>query len=212
VLDELDRQLEKRKHRFARYADDCNIYVRSKRAGERVMQWVSLYITKKLKLKVNSSKSAVARPWQRKFLGLSFTMDRRPKRRIAPKAIERFKAKVTELTCRTRGVSIERMISELSIYLKGWRGYFSFCETPSVLEGLDQWLRHRLRSVYWKQWKKSGKRFAELRKRGVGKELSAQTVGSCHGPWRLGNSPALAIALPISHFDSLGLPHLTICR
>jgi RNA-directed DNA polymerase len=212
VLDELDRQLEKRKHRFARYADDCNIYVGSKQAGERVMQWVSLYITKKLKLKVNSAKSAVARPWERKFLGLSFTSDHTPKRRIARKAIERFKAKVTELTRRTRGVSMERMVSELSIYLKGWRGYFSFCETPSVLSSLDQWLRHRLRSVYWKQWKKSGKRFAELTKRGVGKELAAQTVGSCHGPWRLGNSPALSIALPISYFDALGLPRLAVCR
>ncbi len=212
VLDELDRQLEKRKHRFARYADDCNIYVRSKRAGERVMQWVSLYITKKLKLKVNSAKSAVARPWERKFLRLSFTMDRKAKRRIAPKAIERFKARVAELTRRTRGVSMERMISELSTYLRGWRGYFSFCETPSVLASLDQWVRRRLRSVYWKQWKRSGKRFAELTKRGVGKELAASTVGSCHGPWRLSNSPALGIAFPINHFDALGLPRLAVCK
>lgn len=212
VLDELDRKLEMRGHRFARYADDCNIYVRSKRAGERVMQWVSAYITRKLKLKVNAAKSAVARPWERKFLGLSFTMDRKPKRRIAAKAIERFKAKVTELTRRTRGVSTERMISELSTYLKGWRGYFGFCETPTVLESLDQWVRRRLRSVYWKQWKKSGKRFSELTKRGVGKELAAQTVGSCHGPWRLSNSPALGIALPIKHFDGLGLPRLAVCK
>jgi RNA-directed DNA polymerase len=212
VLDELDRQLEKRKHRFARYADDCNIYVQSKRAGERVMQWVSVYITQKLKLRVNSAKSAVARPWERKFLGLSFTGERQPRRRVAPKAIQRFKAKVTELTRRTRGVSMERMISEVSSYLKGWRGYFSFCETPSVLEGLDQWVRRRLRSVYWKQWKRSGKRFAELTKRGVGKELAAQTVGSCHGPWRLSNSPALGIALPIRYFDALGLPRLAVCK
>jgi RNA-directed DNA polymerase len=212
VLDELDRQLEKRKHRFARYADDCNIYVRSKRAGERVMEWITLYITRKLKLKVNSAKSAVARPWERKFLGLSFTIDRKPKRRIAKKAIERFKAKVTELTRRTRGVSMDRMISELSTYLRGWRGYFGFCETPSILVNLEEWVRRRLRSAYWKQWKRSGKRFAELTKRGVGRELALKTVGSCHGPWRLSNSPALAIALPNKHFDSLGLPRLASCK
>jgi RNA-directed DNA polymerase len=212
MLDELDRQLEKRKHRFARYADDCNIYVRSKRAGERVMRWLSLFITKQLKLKVNSAKSAVARPWERKFLGLSFTVDRKPKRRIARKAVERFKAKVTELTRRTRGVSMERMILELSTYLRGWRGYFSFCETPSVLANLEEWVRRRLRSAYWKQWKKSKKRFAELTKRGVGKQLAAKTVGSCHGPWRLSNSPALNIALSIKHFDSLGLPRLAVCQ
>jgi RNA-directed DNA polymerase len=210
VLDELDRELEKRKHRFARYADDCNIYVRSKRAGERVMQWISHYITKKLKLQINSAKSAVARPWERKFLGLSFTSNRQPKRRIAPKAIERFKAKVMEITCRTRGVSMERMITELSMYLKGWRGYFGFCETPSVLTNLEEWVRRRMRSAYWKQWKKSKRRFAELTQRGVGRDLAAQTVGSCHGPWRLSNSPALSIALSIKHFDSLGLPRLAI--
>jgi RNA-directed DNA polymerase len=212
VLDELDRQLEKRKHRFARYADDCNIYVGSKRAGERVMQWVSRYITKRLKLKVNSAKSAVARPWERKFLGLSFTSDRKPKRRIAPKAIERFKARATELTRRTRGVSMERMVSELSTYLRGWRGYFGFCETPSTLMNLEEWVRRRLRSSYWKQWKRSGKRFAELIKRGVGRELALKTVGSCHGPWRLSNSPALSKALPNSLFDSLGLPRLAVRR
>ena len=212
VLDELDRQLEKRKHRFARYADDCNIYVRSKRAGERVMQWMSLYITKKLKLKVNSAKSAVARPWDRKFLGLSFTKDRKPKRRIAPKAIQRFKARVTELTRRTRGVSMERMISELSNYLRGWRGYFGFCETPSILLSLEEWVRRRLRSTYWKQWKRSGKRFAQLIKRGVGRQLALKTVGSCHGPWRLSNSPALSIALSNKYFDSLGLPRLAVCK
>ena len=176
------------------------------------MQWVSVYITKKLKLKVNSAKSAIARPWERKFLGLSFTSDHQPRRRVAPKAIERFKTKVLEVTRRTRGVSTERMITELSTYLKGWRGYFSFCETPSVLESLDQWVRRRLRSVYWKQWKRSRKRFAELTKRGVGRELAVQTVGSCHGPWRLSNSPALSIALPISYFDALGLPRLTVCK
>ena len=212
VLDEFDRELERRGLRFARYADDSNVYVRSRRAGERVMKSLTRFITTKLELKVNEQKSAVARPWKRKFLGFSFTSNRKPKRRIAPKAVIRFKAKVRELTRRTRGVSTERMAKELTRYLRGWLGYFGKCETPFVLEGLDGWLRRRLRSAIWKQWKRGGVRFAELRRRGVGKELAAQTVGSAHGPWRLANSPALALALPNAYFDSLGIPKLTVAR
>jgi hypothetical protein len=134
VLDELDRELERRKHCFVRYADDCNIYVGSRRAGERVKQSITGFITRRLKLKVNEQKSAVARPAERKFLGFSFTGAREPKRRIAAKALVRFKQKVRELTGRTRGISIERMTKELASYLRGWKGYFGFCETPSVLE------------------------------------------------------------------------------
>jgi RNA-directed DNA polymerase len=212
VLDEFDRELERRGLRFARYADDSNIYVRSKRAGGRVMESVTRFIATKLKLRVNEQKSAVARPWERKFLGFSFTNAATPKRRIAPKAVKRFRERVRELTSRTRGVSIERMAEELTRYLRGWIGYFGKCETPSVLEGLEQWARCRLRSVIWKQWKRSPVRFAELRKRGVGKELAVQTVGSAHGPWRLANSPALAIALPNAYFDLLGIPRLTVSR
>jgi RNA-directed DNA polymerase len=209
VLDEFDRELERRGLRFARYADDSNIYVRSRRAGERVMESLKRFITAKLKLKVNEQKSAVARPWERKFLGFSFTVNREPKRRIAPKAVLRFQEKVRELTRRTRGVSTERMAEELSRYLRGWLGYFGKCQTPSVLKALDQWLRRRLRSAIWKQWKRGSVRFAELRKRGVGKDLAAKTAGSAHGPWRLANSPALAFALPNAYFDSLGIPRLT---
>jgi RNA-directed DNA polymerase len=209
VLDEFDRELEGRGLRFARYADDSNIYVRSRRAGERVMESITRFITKQLKLKVNEQKSAVARPWERKFLGFSFTMNREPKRRIAPKAVLRFKERVRELTSRTRGVSIERMAEELAQYLRGWLGYFGKCQTPSVLEGLEEWFRRRLRSAIWKQWKRGTVRFAELRKRGVGKDLAAQTAGSAHGPWRLAASPALHIALPNAYFDSLGIPRLT---
>jgi len=208
VLDEFDRELERRGLRFARYADDSNIYVRSRRAGERVMESLTQFITKKLKLKVNQQKSAVARPWERKFLGFSFTTNREPKRRIAPKAVERFKERVRELTRRTRGVSIERMAEELARYLRGWIGYFGKCQTPSVLEDLEGWFRRRLRSAIWKQWKRGTVRFAEPRKRGVGKDLAAQTAGSAHGPWRLANSPALAFALPNAYFDSLGIPRL----
>jgi RNA-directed DNA polymerase len=209
VLDEFDRELERRGLRFARYADDCNVYVRSRRAGERVMASITRFITTKLTLKVNQQKSAVARPWERKFLGFTFTWNREPKRRIAPKAVLRFKERVRELTNRTRSVSIERMAEELAQYLRGWLGYFGKCETPSVLQGLEEWTRRRLRSVIWKQWRRGSVRFAELRKRDVGKALAAKTAGSAHGPWRLANSPALAYALPNAYFDSLGIPRLT---
>ena len=210
VLDELDQELERRGHRFVRYADDSNIYVRSQRAGERVMKSVSEFITRKLRLKVNEQKSAVSQPSKRKFLGFSFTWHREPKRRIAPKAIARFKQRVRELTRRTRGVRVETMVAQLSRYLTGWRGYFRFCQTPTVLRKLEEWTRRRLRSVIWKQWKQSRVRFAELTKRGVGKDLAAQTAGSAHGPWRLSNSPALTIALPNAYFVSLGLTPLVV--
>jgi RNA-directed DNA polymerase len=209
VLDELDRELEGRGLRFARYADDSNIYVRSRRAGERVMESITRFIMAKLKLKVNEQKSAVARPWERKFLGFSFTRDRRPRRRIAPKAVLRFKERVRELTGRTRGVSIEEMAEELSRYLRGWIGYFGKCETSTVLENLEEWVRHRLRSVIWKQWRRGTIRFGELCQRGVHRQLAAKTAGSSHGPWRLSHSRALDVALPIAYFDSLGIPRLT---
>jgi RNA-directed DNA polymerase len=213
VLDELDRELERRGLRFARYADDSNIYVRSRRAGERVMESLTQFITAKLKLQINQQKSAVARPWERKFLGFSFTSAGIPKRRIAPKAVDRFKKfkkRVRELTNRTRGVSTERMAEELSRYLRGWMGYFGKCETPSVLAGLEHWLRRRLRSAIWKQWKRGRARFAELRKRDVNVQLAAQTAGSALGPWRMANSPALSIALPNAYFASLGIPRLAV--
>lgn len=212
VLDEFDRELEQRGLRFARYADDSNIYVRSKRAGERVMDSLKRFLMTKLKLKVNELKSAVAQPWERKFLGFSFTANREPKRRIAPKAVDRFKERVRELTSRTKGVSIEQMAEDLNRYLRGWIGYFGKCETPSVLEGLEKWIRRRLRSVVWKQWKRGSLRFAELRKRDVSKDLAAKTAGSAHGPWRLAKSPALSIALPNAYFDSLRIPKLTARR
>ncbi len=208
VLDEFDRELERRGLRFARYADDSNIYVRSKRAGERVMESLKRFLITKLKLKVNELKSAVARPWERKFLGFSFTSGLTPKRRIAPKALDRFKKRVREQTSRTGGVSIERMAEELTRYLRGWLGYFGKCQTPSVLEGLEQWFRRRLRSAIWKQWKRGSTRFAELRQRGVNHDLAAKTAGSGHGPWRMADSPGLHIALPTAYFDSLGIPRL----
>ena len=206
MLDELDRELERRRHCFVRYADDCNIYVRSQRAGERVKRSITGFIARRLKLKVNEAKSAVARPVERKFLGFSFTGAKEPKRRIAPKALVRFKRKVRELTGRTRGISIERMTKELTSYLRGWKGYFGFCETPSVLESLDQWIRRRLRSVIWRQWKRG--RYARLRQLGVPRALATTTAASSHSCWRMANSPAMSLALPIAHFDALGLPRL----
>ena len=210
VLDEFDRELERRGHRFARYADDSNIYVRSRRAGERVMKSVTRFIHTKLKLQVNQSKSAVAEPWERKFLGFSFTSSASPKRRIAPKAVKRFKERVRELTRRTRWISIDRMAKELTLYLRGWIGYFGKCQTPTVLQSLEEWTRRRLRSVIWKQWKRGTTRYVELRKRGVNAKLAATTAGSAHGPWHLARSQALALALPNAYFDSFGIPRLTV--
>ena len=212
VLDELDRELEQRGHRFVRYADDCNIYVRSQRAGERVMESITGFITTKLKLRVNQQKSAVARPWERKFLGFSFTVKEPQRRRVAPKSVARFKERVRELTRRTRGVSLQRMVDELTVYLRGWHGYFGDSQTPSVFRDLDSWIRHRLRSVVWKQWKLCRTRYRELRKRGVNEMLAGQTAGSSHGPWRLGQSPALCIAFPNVFFDRIGLFRLTVGR
>jgi RNA-directed DNA polymerase len=209
VLDELDRELENRGHRFVRYADDCNIYVRSERAGRRVMEGVSRFIHRTLRLRVNVSKSAVARPRDRKFLGFSFTGGRTPKRRIAPKALSRFKERVRELTGRNRGIGVVKMVEKLNVYLRGWRGYFGQCQTPSVLDDLNSWIRRRLRGLIWRQWKRGRTRFKELTQRGVGRDLAAQTAGSAHGPWRISASPALSFAFPNAWFVSLGLITLT---
>ena len=208
VLDEWDQELERRGHRFVRYADDSNVYVRTERAGQRVMASLTAFITHRLKLKVNHTKSAVARPWKRKFLGFSFTIESQPRRRIAPQAVGRFKERVRELTGRARGVSLPRMVEDLSPYLRGWQGYFGFCQTPSVLRDLEQWLRRRLRAVQWVHWKHGSRRYAELRKRGVWAEWAAKAASSAHGPWRLAHAKAVKIALPDKFFDSLGLPRL----
>ena len=176
------------------------------RGGVVVVESVTHFITHRLKLKVNQTKSAVARPGQRKFLGFSFTGEREPRRRIAPKTIARFKERIREQTRRTRGISLRQMVKEIATYLRGWLGYFADCPTPSVLRDLETWLRRRLRSVVWKQWKCGRTRCRELRKRGVGEDLAASTAGSSHGPWRLANSPALSIALPNAYFAELGLP------
>jgi RNA-directed DNA polymerase len=209
-LNELDQEQEQRGHRFTRYADDCNIYVRSRRAGERVMRSVTRLLTTKLKLRVNSEKSAVARPWERKFLGFSFTNHKQPKRRLAPKAVTRFKERVRELTGRTRGIRLVQMVHDLAEYLRGWIGYFGRCETPDVLNKLEPWVRRRLGSMVWKQWKRGTTRYRELRQRGIAAQEAARMAGSSDGPWHLANPPALKVALSNSYFASLGLSEFTV--
>ena len=202
VLDELDRELERRGLRFVRYADDSNIYVRSERAGQRVMESITRFLTQKLQLKVNEAKSAVARPQERKFLGFSFTKGPEVKRAIAPKALERFKKRVRDITRRAKGVSIEVTMAELIPYLRGWRGYFGFCETPQVLIGLIRWVRLRLRAALWRQWKTPRRRRAALLELGVRPRLARNTAGSGLGPWyRTSQGPvcrAFQCLLPIA--------------
>jgi len=208
MLDDLDRELERRGLRFARYADDCNVYVRSERAGQRVMAGLKAFLTSKLKLTVNETKSAVAEPHTRKFLGFTFGTRDHVKRRIAPKALSRFKERIREMTQRSHGGSVDQLIGMLNRYLTGWRGYFGFCETPSVLQRLDEWVRRRVRCFFWKQWRRGNTRFRELTARGVDRSLAAQTAGSPHNAWRLSNSPALQRALTNRFLRSLGLPSL----
>jgi RNA-directed DNA polymerase len=211
VLNDLDKELERRGHRFCRYADDCNIYVRSRRAGERVMASVSRFLTNRLKLKVNEAKSAVARPEERKFLGFSIANDG-SERRIAPNALAKFKARIREITCRTRGRSLPQIVEELRSYLIGWRSYFGFCQTPRVLTNLEAWIRRRLRMYLWRQWKNGPKRFKELRRRGIAKFLAAVAAGSPTGFWRMSGHPAVQKALRNHVFDSLGLPRIYIAH
>src|SRR3977135_4424494 len=208
VLDEFDRELERRGHRFVRYADDSNIYVRSQRAGQRVMESVTRFIMQELKLKVNEAKSAVARPQERKFLGFSFTAGPEVKRVIAPKAVDRFKQRIREITRRAKGVSMETTMEELAPYMRGWRSYFGFCETPEVLIGLTRWVRLRLRTALWRQWKTPRRRRAALLELGVPKRLASNTAGSGRGPWYLAKAKALNVGLSKAYFRSLGLPSL----
>jgi RNA-directed DNA polymerase len=208
VLDELDRELERRGHRYVRYADDCNIYVRSERAGQRVMESVTQFITKELKLKVNETKSAVARPQERKFLGFSFTAGPEIKRVIAPKALDRFKQRIREITLRAKGVSMQTTIEELAPYMRGWRSYFGYCETPEVLVSLTRWVRLRLRAAMWRQWKTPRRRREALLELGVRLRLARNTAGSGLGPWYLAKAKALSVGLSNAYFKSLGLPSL----
>ncbi len=206
LLDLLDKELERRGHRFVRYGDDCNIYVQSAKAGRRVLASVTRYLLGKLKLKVNERKSAVDRPWRRRFLGFTFTARRPNRRKVSERAILRFKEEIRQRTGRTRGVTFQRVVNDLKSYLLGWQAYFGFSEAKSAFKELDSWIHRRLRCCLWKQWGR--RRYRELRDRGVSRDLAWNTVKSAHGPWRLSRSPALAFALPSRVFSQMGLPLL----
>ena len=206
LLDNLDRELERRGHQFVRYADDCNIYVKSKRAGSRVLKSVSRFLSSQLKLSVNEAKSAVDRPWRRKFLG--FTFSSKLNRRISIEAIKRFKNRIREITCRVRGKRIDVIVKELRQFMLGWQAYFNITEVRYILKELDSWVKRRLRCYLWKQCGRRG--YRELRKLGVSRNLPWNTAKSAHGPWRLSRSPGLAFALTTKYFTSLGLPRLFV--
>jgi group II intron reverse transcriptase/maturase len=209
LLDEVDKELEKRGHAFVRYADDSNVYVRSKRAGEDVMETLRrLYA--RLRLRVNEAKSAVARPQDRKFLGYSFWYARgsEVRRRVAPKALHAMKERVRAITARNGGRSIAVVAAELRSYLAGWKGYFRLADTPSIFAALDQWIRHRLRLVQLKQWKRGTTTCRQLRARGLPEHEAALAARFTRHWWRLSGSKALGIALPTSYYDRLEVPRL----
>ncbi len=208
LLDEVDKELEQRGHAFCRYADDCNVYVRSKRAAQRVMEQMhELYA--KLHLKINDAKSAAARPWERSFLGYSFWVTRAGeiRRRIAPKALEALKEKVREITSRLRGRNIQTVIVELSVYLRGWKGYFQYAQASSTFRDTDGWIRHRLRALQLKQWKRGKTISRKLRALGVFGRMARGQARSC---WKMAANEALHAAMPITYFDQRGLVRLTV--
>lgn len=209
LLDELDKELTRRGHRFVRYADDCNIYVRSERAGQRVMESVTRFLEHKLRLKVNQEKSGVARPHERTFLGFRIRRGKEEVRlSIAPESVKRAKATIRRITKRNRGVSLGRVLSELATFTDGWVGYFWLARTPSVFQEIDQWVRRRLRCYQWKLWKHPWTRARELRKAGVGPWLAWGTAYDGPGLWRAAGSPALTRALPNAKLTALGFHSL----
>jgi group II intron reverse transcriptase/maturase len=208
LLDEVDKELEKRGLCFVRYADDCNVYVKSRRAAEDAMQTLrQLYAG--LRLRVNETKSAVARPWERRFLGYSFWVakGRQVKRRVSPKALEAMKERVREMTSRVRGRSLETVAEDLRAYLLGWKQYFQLADTPGVFRQLDEWLRHRLRALQLKQWKRGTTVYRELRARGTPEHMARRIAANTRRWWR-NSGMYLQLALPTSFFDRLGIPRL----
>jgi group II intron reverse transcriptase/maturase len=209
LLDEIDQKLERSGHAFVRYADDCNVYVRSKRAGERVMERLrKLYA--RLRLKVNEDKSTVARAWDRKFLGYSFWVGkgREVRRRVAPKALTEFKERVRQITSRNGGRSLGKVVEELRMYLLGWKAYFRLADTPGIFHDLDQWIARRLRMVQLKQWKHGPTVFRELRRRGVPERIARAAAAWGRRWWGRAKHGALNIALPSKLFEQMGLPRL----
>jgi RNA-directed DNA polymerase len=211
-LDDWDKEIEKRGHKFVRYADDSNIYVRSERAAERVKRNMTRFIEKKLKLRVNKSKSATGRPWQRKLLGFSFTSEKEPRRIRAPESIKRFKVRIKQITRRKRSGTFESILDELNRYMRGWLNYYGYCEAQSVLRNLDKWVRRRLRSMILKRWTQGKNRCARIRKqlimRGIDKELARNTAASSKGVWRISSCKAMQGAFPKKYFVRVGLQQL----
>lgn len=210
LLDVVDKELEKRGHAFVRYADDCNVYMRSKRAGERVLEGLrGLY--SRLRLRINEAKSAVDRPWKRDFLGYSFWVatGREIRRKIGTRALYTMRRRIREITHRNGGRTLERVALDLRQYLTGWVQYFQLVETPGVLRNLDKWIRHRLRQVQLKQWKRGTTVYRELRRLGISESLAARSAGNARRWWLNSASSALNIALPDAHFDRLGVPRLS---
>lgn len=208
VLDELDKELEKRGHRFVRYADDCNIYVKTPRAGERVKASVTGFIEGKLKLKVNQGKSAVDRPWKRKFLGFIFSVDQVPKVRIAQQSLQKAKVRIREITSRKKPMKMEERIQKLNQYLMGWCGYFSLADTPSSFRDMDKWIRRRLRMCLWKQWKNPRTKVKRLISLGVRKDKADEWGNTRKGYWRIAGSPILSRALNNRYWETNGLKSL----
>ena len=206
LLDELDKELERRGHKFCRYADDCNVYVRSQRAGTRVMDSIEGFLDKRLKLKVNRQKSAVAKPQDRQFLGFSFTSGRWLKIKASVKALKKVKHRIRKITRRSRGISLLQVIKELNAYLGGWLGYYKLVETPTTFRDLDSWIRRRLRCFMIKQWiNNCHTRFKNLTAMGVGKRLACGVAASRKGPWALSNAKSLKVAMPNGFFAEMGL-------
>lgn len=208
VLDELDKELENRGHKFVRYADDSNIYVKTKKAGHRVMDSVTSFIERKLKLKVNLKKSAVDRPWKRRFLGFSFTNGKEPKVRIAKESVKRMKNKIREITSRKKPYPMDFRIKKLNQYLMGWCGYFALADTPSVLRNFDSWIRRRLRMCMWKNWKKPSTKVRKLIGLGVPQGKAFEWGNSRKSYWRISKSPILHRSLGNTYWSSQGLKSL----
>jgi len=206
VLDDLDKELEKRGHRFCRYADDCNVYVASRRSGKRVMESITRFVEGRLKLRVNREKSAVARPWQRKFLGYTFSWHFKTRIRVAKQSVERFRANLKALFRRGRGRNLGRFVQQdLNPVLRGWCNYFRLTAFRGFAEELDEWLRHRLRNILWRQWKRPWKRFQMLMKQGLSEERAARSAFNQRGPWYNAGASHMNQAFPKSYFDQLGL-------
>ena len=208
LLDDLDRVLERRGLRFCRYADDCNIYVGSKRSGERVMQVVTVFLERRLKLQINATKSAVARPWERKFLGYSMTWHKKPKLKIAQPSRERLVEKIRKTLREARGGSLKRAIERLNPVLRGWVAYFRFTEVKGMLEELDGWIRHKLRALLWRHWKRAYPRAKNLMRAGLSQLRAWQSATNGHGPWWNGGASHMHAAYPKSWFDHMGLVSL----